>query len=167
MSIRISWKSWGASQEVSVAGGDLVPVATIFSRPELICFVAALEAEGLHCCIVGNHYGNLTQELVAIGGYSVRVPEAQLDWAVDLIAELRLATAAIEAPRSLARRIWMLFLFLAALGCAPVYTMSVRDEVEMPLYWNFMGFLYPATYPFPIRITGDYRDQDGRMKQMR
>lgn len=82
-------------------GHDLVAIARIYSRPEMICYISALEAEGIHTFITGNHYGSATQEIVAIGGYVVTVPAAQVDQAIALTVELRLNTEPLVPVRSL------------------------------------------------------------------
>ena len=146
---------------------DLVTIATIFSRPELICFVAALEDWGIATCIVGNHWGNLTQEIVAMGGYSIRVAELDVEIAVELIAELRQGSEPIGPLQSLKRRIWILFAFLTAMGSLQTYV-SVRASGDKPNWPTMLvGFLSAASYPFPMRMAGDYLDRRRRMVQMR
>ena len=74
-----------------------------------------------------------------MGGYSVRVPETDLVRAIDLIDELRGQAAPIVAPKSLKRRIWVLFVFL---------------------------WLTVVTFPFPVTMPGDYLNRRGKLVQM-
>jgi hypothetical protein len=124
------------------SGHDLVVIARIYSRPEMICYISALEAEGIHTFVTGNHHGSATQEIIALGGYLVRVSAAQVDQAVSLTAELRLETEPLAPALSQRRRLWMLVALLVATGG----TMLL---------------------PFPITTPGDYRSKSGRMMQLR
>ncbi len=152
---------------MSEGGGDLAEIARIFSRPELICYVAALEAEGIHTHVCGNHYGSATQHIVAMGGYLVRVPAAQLEQAVLLTAELRLGTEPLGVARSLRRRIWMLVALLSVVGVAQSYVYSRASGDELPWPIMLLGFMNVCTYPFPITSPGDYRGKSGKLMQLR
>jgi hypothetical protein len=144
---------------------DLVDIARIWSRPEMVCYVSALEAEGILTHVGGNHFGNATQEIIAMGGYLVRVPAAQVEHAVLLTAELRLGTEPLLPARSLRRRIWMLVAFLTVVGGGEALAFKTVDpEMNWPMV--MLGFLNVAAYPFPIASPGDYRSQSGRMMQL-
>ena len=131
---------------------DLVELARIYSRAELICYISALEAEGLHTFVTGNHYGSATQEIIAIGGYLVRVPAAQLHQAVSFTAELRIGTEPIDASRTQRRRIWMLVALAFATGSVGMIT---------------VGFPTILMAPLPMTSPGDYRSKSGKMIQLR
>jgi hypothetical protein len=141
---------------------DLVPVARIFSRPEMICFVSALEAEGVHVCVGADNHGRAQLLIVALGGYLVRVPATQLDQVVVLIEELRVSTELAPVPENL---VW-----------------GVRTLFGMGVFFNFVfaWLMMPAvgvwalTYvfavfatPLPMTMPGDYLNRRGKLVQMR
>ena len=147
-------------------GTDLVEVARIFSRPEMICLLSALEDQGIQTFVTAFHHGNAEQIVLALGGYSVRVPEFEVENAVALIAEIRLQTEVPEPSRSLRFRIRALFTFLAVVG--GMEAMVALDGIrtgEIPAIL-LASLLNAATYPFPMRIAGAYRNRSGTLIQI-
>jgi hypothetical protein len=133
----------------------------------MLCYTSALEAEGIHTFVTGNHYGSATQEIIAIGGYLVRIPAAQLDHAVALTAELRLDTQPLLPAKSLRRRIWMLVAFLAVVGGLQSFVYLRASEIRTDWYYAVVGILNVAKYPFPMIGAGNYRTKTGRWIQIR
>jgi hypothetical protein len=133
----------------------------------MTCYISALEAEGIHTFVSGNHFGSATQEIIAMGGYLVSVPAAQLDHAVTLTTELRLETSALTPARSLRRRIWMLAGLLSLVGVAQSYLYFRAIEGAGDWRYAIFGVLNVCTYPFPITSPGDYRSKSGKMMQLR
>jgi hypothetical protein len=143
---------------------DLIEIATIFSRPEMICFVAALRDHGMPVFVGGDNYGQATLELVAIGGYRVSVPECEVERAADLIAELRLETERVPTAQSL---IWgVRALFGVNLGIQALLA-ALSLQVAGPLIAALSVVFGALSTPVPMTIPGDYRDKRGRMVQMR
>jgi hypothetical protein len=152
---------------VKDAGGhDLVEIARIWSRPELVCYAAALETEGIHTFVTGNHYGSATQEMIAIGGYLVRVPTAQLEHAVLLTAELRSETEPLLPAKSLRRRVWKLVALLSVIGGLKAVTYLQIPVIEGNWGYAIFGLLEVANYPFPMTTPGDYRSRSGKLMQL-
>lgn len=145
---------------------NLVAVARIYSRPEMICYTAALEAEGIHCCITGNHYGAATQQMLAIGGYVIGVPATQVDQAIALTAELRQQTPPLALAPSLRRRLWLLVALLSAVGLGNALTIIAADPEASPSL-ALIGLLNVFNYPFPITSAGDYRIANDTLVPMR
>ena len=147
-------------------GTDLVEVARIFSRPEMICLLSALEDQGIQTFVTAFHHGNAEQIVLALGGYSVRVPEFEVENAVALIAEIRLLTEPPPLSQSLRFRIRALFTFLAIVG--GIQAAVALDEIEtgeIPAIF-LASLLNPAIYPFPMRIAGAYRSRSGTLIQI-
>ena len=145
-------------------GSDLVPVARIFSLPELDCFVSALEAEGILVFAGAWNHGQATLELIALGGYLVRVPETQLEQAMGLIAELRGKTEPLAVADSLRRGIGTLFKFhlvMQMLNAACAMLVGVT-----PLM-SFLGLFGALVTPVPMTLPGDYRNRRGELVQLR
>ncbi|MEY2928312.1 MAG: hypothetical protein RL367_2789 [Pseudomonadota bacterium] len=141
---------------------DLIEIATIFSRPEMICFTTALRVEGLIVDICGDHHINATLFLVPCGGYRVRVPGYQKDEAVALIEELRLQTEALTPPDDLRWGIRMLFgIKLVAMTVTMV---SIAPGFGIAL----MSILLAAgSTMVPMTMPGDYLNRRGKLVQMR
>lgn len=133
----------------------------------MVCYTSALEAEGIHTFVTGNHYGSATQEIIAIGGYLVRIPAAQLDHALTLTAELRLETEPLLPAKSLRRRIWLLVAFLSAVGGLQSFLYLRASDEQTDWYYAVFGILSVATYPFPMIGAGNYRSKTGRWIQIR
>ncbi len=144
-------------------GDDLVPIARIFSLPELACFVSALEAEGILVFAGAWNHGQATLQLIALGGYLVRVPETQLEQALGLIAELRGETVPLVTPESLRWGIGALFKFhLATQMLNAAFAMLVGTG---PLF-ALMGLFGALATPVPMTMPGDYRNRRGELVQL-
>jgi hypothetical protein len=151
---------------VERGGTDLIPVATIYSRPEMACFVSVLEAEGIQTYTLGYFHGSLEQNTVLLGGYSVRVPEYHLEQAVSLIEEVRLGTKAEANPFTVRRRTWRMLFGLLAIGIAEAAGIMVATSSTMVFPIAAACLLLPVSVPYPMSSPGDYRSRSGRMVQL-
>jgi hypothetical protein len=93
---------------------DLVRVATIYSRSELICFVSVLEAYGIHVFTFGAGHGSVDPVVIALGGYQICVLPQEYQSAIELIDETELGLA--EYKPSLARYIRLWVVFVVSIG---------------------------------------------------
>lgn len=144
-------------------GDDLVPVARIFSLPELDCFVSALEAEGILAFAGAWNHGQATLELIALGGYLVRVPETQLEQALGLIAELRGETEPLAVAGSLRWGIGALFKFHLAIQ---MLFAALLMLFGMGPLMAFLGLFGALVTPVPMTMPGDYRNRRGELVQL-
>ncbi len=147
---------------VDESSDAMIDIATIFSQPELLCFVSALEAEGLIVHICGYHFvgGNLL--MVACGGFRVRVPAYQREQAVALIEELRLQTAPLTPAQEMRWGVRMLVGFRAGVAAVSVAFLSPGLA---PLFLAVI--MSAATTPVPMTMPGDYLNRRGKLVQMR
>lgn len=141
---------------------DLVPIARIFSRPEMACFVSALRAEGVHVFVGAEHHIRAELIIVALGGYLIRVPGAQLDQAMGLIDELCADVESVVIPENLIWRIRALVGFNALLGVAIAWVTT--PSLGLFALWAVFG---AAMAPVPMTMPGDYRNRKGQLEQMR
>lgn len=119
---------WGGMASAPVIPSGLVRVATIFSRPELACFAASLEAEGIAVSIIGDLHGSADPIVMALGGYHVMVPKADVDDAITVIHEAGFDSADFAYPPKLRTRIWMAFLVSMAMIAIVPLPVSGRSE---------------------------------------
>ena len=140
----------------------MVPVATIFSAPELACLVSALEDQGIIVHANGFHHGVATLNIVALRGFSVRVPAYQIDLAVALIDEIRLETEPQLIPDNLRWGIAALFKF--NLICQGLFAFGAWFT-GLPILMAMLMPLSALTTPVPMVLPGDYRDRRGRLVQ--
>jgi hypothetical protein len=141
---------------------DLVPVARIFSRPEMQCFVAALQAEGILVFVGGDRQITLELQVLALGGYLVEVPAAQVEQAEGLIDELRRQTEPLSPAHTLRRGIWTLVAIKGAMEAIIAFSMAPQMGL-----WAILLVGGAITTPVPMTMPGDYRDRRGRLVQMR
>lgn len=101
---------WEGMDAAPIIPSGLVRIATIFSRPELACFVASLEAEGIATSIIGDLHGSVDPIVMALGGYHVMVPKEDVEDAITVIREAGFDSPIAIYPPNLRTRIWMAFL---------------------------------------------------------
>ncbi len=106
----------------------LVCVATIFSRPELACFVASLESEHIRVSIVGDRHGSVDPIMIALGGYHVMVAAEDMDDAITVIHEAGFNSPDIVYPATLRSRLRMVFLVAIAIIVVVPMPFSGRSE---------------------------------------
>lgn len=152
-----------ASERVE-PGNDLVPIARIFSLPELNCFVSALEAEGVLVFAGAWNHGQASVKLIALGGYLVRVPETQLEQALALITELRAETEPLAVSDSLQWGIGALFKFNLAMQMLYAGIMML---LGMAPVLAFLSLFAALMTPVPMTMPGDYRNRRGDLVQLR
>jgi hypothetical protein len=141
---------------------DLIEIATIFSRPEMICFTTALRVEGLIVDICGDHHINATLFLIPCGGYRIRVPAYQKDGAVALIEELRLQTEPLTPPEEIRWGIRML------IGIKMVVMTGTMIAITPGFGIALMSILLAAgSTMVPMTMPGDYLGRRGKLIQMR
>lgn len=140
----------------------MVPVATIFSVPELVCLVSALEDQGMIVHVNGHHHGTATLNILALGGFSVRVPAYQVDQAVSLIDEIRCQTGPSPVPEDLRWGISAIFGFNLTFQVL----MSISAWlIGVPILMAAVAPLAALGTPVPMILAGDYRDRRGRLVQ--
>lgn len=127
------------------ADDRLIAIATIWNRPELLTFVAMLDAHDIPVFISGEWHASVEPISVALGGHEVKVPVAFFEQATALNAALA-AEPPIEGSARIRERIWALMVGITALLSVPAWMVGV--------FW-ITPFL-PVTWPM---TRGEYRTQ--------
>jgi hypothetical protein len=141
---------------------DLTPIACIFSYPELVCFVSALEAEGIFVTVHSEAQVRQQAQIFGLGGYRVMVSAAQRDQVIDLIDELRRGTEPNAIPEQVQSGVNALFGFgLVLNGLLTLVAVSLSGT------YSLLMMFAALTTPVPMTIRGDYLDRRGRLVQMR
>lgn len=66
----------------------LVPIADLVGRGEALTVVAMLDAAGILVDVAGEHYLSVSADIVALGGFHLRVPAWQHSDASMIVAEM-------------------------------------------------------------------------------
>ena len=119
----------------------LVRVATIYSRPELICFVSVLEAQGIHVFTFGAGHGSVDPVVIALGGYQIFVLPQEYEPAIELIDQTEFGLAEFKPSLAQYIRLWLAFIVSIGLAGAGVpmpitgrseYVRSNRISMTLP-----------------------------------
>lgn len=136
----------------SMTDDAMVPIATLYNRGEALSVAAMLDAAGVIVHVGGEHYGGVTLEILAIGGFRLTVPAFQHGEASDI---LRLfANAPARFSYRLRRRLLALLAVVGVTVSIPSAYLYYRADGSPGL--ALLALLSLSTTPVPPQARGEY-----------